>query len=53
MEYNRFRLSFDRRQDARSGRNFMRRFQYNPLFLWLQSMVEPRLWGESRFVHAG
>ncbi|MBP8925928.1 MAG: hypothetical protein KBG75_08735 [Pseudomonadales bacterium] len=51
MEYNRFRLSFDRRQDARSGRNFMRRFQYNPLFAWLQSMVEPHLWGESRIMH--
>lgn len=51
MEYNRFRLSFARRQDARSGNNFIRRLEYNPLFLWLQSVVEPRLWGDSRFVH--
>ncbi|MBK6581495.1 MAG: hypothetical protein IPG20_01110 [Gammaproteobacteria bacterium] len=51
MEYNRFRLSFARRQGARSGNNFMRRLEYNPLFLWLQSVVEPRLWGDSRFAH--
>ncbi|MBK7167693.1 MAG: hypothetical protein IPH83_00080 [Gammaproteobacteria bacterium] len=51
MEYNRFRLSFARRQGARSANNFMRRLEYNPLFLWLQSVVEPRLWGDSRFAH--
>ncbi|MBK7518549.1 MAG: hypothetical protein IPI75_00020 [Gammaproteobacteria bacterium] len=51
MEYNRFRLSFARRQQARSGPDLMRHFEYNPLFLWLQSVVEPRLWGDSRFAH--
>lgn len=51
MEYNPFRLSFDHRENTGHWSRLAHQLRYNPTFLWLQSIVEPRLPGTSRVIH--
>lgn len=51
MEYNEFRLSYQRRTDLRPKDALSRRLERRPLFGWAQSMIEPHLWGAMRIPH--
>jgi lysophospholipase L1-like esterase len=51
MDYNSFRLSFARRQNGSPRKSLASRLSQRPLYLWMQSLVEPRLWGDRRIRH--
>jgi len=51
MTYNEFRLSYSRRNNPRSDKNFLRRLQGHVLYHWAVSVVEPRLWGDFAVEH--
>jgi hypothetical protein len=51
-DFNTFRLAFGRR--AGNGERLSgleRRLQYQPLYLWAQSLIEPMRSGERRYIH--
>jgi hypothetical protein len=43
MEYDRYRLTYDLRNDRRSKLNITKRLERHPLYYWLQSLIEPHL----------
>jgi lysophospholipase L1-like esterase len=51
MEYERFRLTYARRNDTRSRWSLTRRLERQPLYQWLLAFVQPRLWGDLNVPH--